>query len=202
VGSALQTGCRVDDFADGRWPLWPSRADGDERLAGRNGNPRPLLRTLLGEPVTNRERSANAAFRVVLVRERGAEERDGRPADGPLHAAAEALEFRADAGVIRRDEGANILRVEPLSLRDASDDLGDDDRDHLPLLLRRRCFRRLGCGALARRPVRVRPFVRTTPGAREGCVVSEDPPLELLQLVARLEPELVHELPPRGAICL
>ena len=58
-------------------------ADADLQLAVRR------------ERVANRERSAHGAFRIVLVRDRRAEDRHDRVADELLDRAAEALELGA-----------------------------------------------------------------------------------------------------------
>ena len=76
---------------------WASRRD--ERLAGRD--PDAQLEPFLEREVADRERSADGALGIVLVRGRRAEERHHRIADELLDGAAVALELGADALVVR-----------------------------------------------------------------------------------------------------
>ena len=88
--------------------------------------------------VADRERRAHGALGVVLVRDRRAEHRHHRVADELLDRAAVALELGAQARVVRREHRAHVLRVEPFGARRRADEVGEEDRDDLPLLARRR----------------------------------------------------------------
>ena len=104
----------VDDVA-GRHPLARGRAArrADERLAGRDPDPDLQLAVVLG-PVADRERGADGALGIVLVRDRRAEERHHRVADELLDGAAEALELARGRARGRAEERTHVLRVEPL----------------------------------------------------------------------------------------
>ena len=87
------------------------RAERHERLAGVDADAELELGLLVEDPVADRERSANGALGVVLVRDGSAEDRHHRVADELLHRAAEALQLVAQAGVIRAEERAHLLRI-------------------------------------------------------------------------------------------
>ena len=94
----------------------PSRArvERDQRLAGVDGDPHLERVVLLAGPVADRERRADGALGVVLMRDRRAEERHHRVADELLDRTAEALELGPETGVVGRKERADVLGVEPL----------------------------------------------------------------------------------------
>ena len=131
---ALEARGRIDDVT-GDLPLTRLRpgADGHERLARVHGQPH-LEATLLDRPVTNRERRAHCAFRVVFVYGRRSENGDDSVADELLDRAAAPLELLADSGMERRQLGPHVLRVEPLGACRRSDEVTEDDGDDLPLL--------------------------------------------------------------------
>ena len=72
------------------------------------------------------------------MRGRGTEERHHRVTDELLHRAAEALEFVAQAFVVRAKDCLHVLRVEPLRLRSEADEVGEEDGDDFALGARRR----------------------------------------------------------------
>ncbi len=130
----LQAGSRVDDVPR-RHPLSLRRAcaEQNERLAGVDGDPH-LDVSLLACPVTNRERGANRALRIVLVRDRGAEERHHGVADELLDGAAVALELAAQTLPVRCEHGTHIFGVELFRPRREPDEVGEEHGDDLPLL--------------------------------------------------------------------
>jgi hypothetical protein len=79
------------------------------------------------------ECGADGALRIVLVRDGGPEDRHDRVADEFLHRPAEALDLRPQAPVVRRKHGAHVLRVELLRASGKADEIGEEDRDDLPL---------------------------------------------------------------------
>ena len=110
----------------------PSPASGraserDERLAGRDADP-DLELALLGERVADRERRAHRALGVVLVRDRRAEHRHDGVADELLDRAAEALELRADARVVRLEQPPHVLGVHRLRPRREADEVAEEAR--------------------------------------------------------------------------
>ena len=84
----------------------------------------------------DRERSADGALGVVLVRGRRAEERHDRVADELLDGAAVALELGADALVVGAQDRLDVLRIHRLGLRREPDEVAEDDRDDLALAAR------------------------------------------------------------------
>jgi hypothetical protein len=114
--------------------LGGSGTEGDQRLARVDGDPQLKLGFLLHHPVADRNRCTDRALRIVLVRNRGAEERHDGVADELLHSAAEALELQTQAAVIGRKERAHVLRVELLGARGEADQVGEEHGDDLPLL--------------------------------------------------------------------
>ena len=122
--SRLQARGRVDDVAGRhRLALARPRAERDQRLARVHRDPHLQLLALLARPVADRERRPHRALRVVLVRDRRAEERHHRVADELLDRAAEALELRTKMGVVRREQRAHVLGVEPLRPRREPDEV-------------------------------------------------------------------------------
>ena len=73
--------------------LGHARSDADERLTGRDRDPELELRAFGEDCLSDRERRTYGALRIVLVRDRRAEERHHRVADELLHGATEALEL-------------------------------------------------------------------------------------------------------------
>ncbi len=86
--------------------------------------------------VADRERSADCALGVVLVRRRRAEERHDRVADELLDGAAVALELRADALVVGAQDRLDVLRIHRLRPRREADEVAEDDRHDLALAAR------------------------------------------------------------------
>jgi hypothetical protein len=87
------------------------RAERDQRLARVDGDTELEVGLLLAHPVADRERGPHCALGIVLVRDRGTEERDDRVADELLHRPAVTLELRAQALVVRRQQRTHVLRV-------------------------------------------------------------------------------------------
>jgi hypothetical protein len=97
----LETRGRVDDVArDHALTLDGPRAERDECLARVRG--RPDLQLAVAERVADRERRADGALGIVLVRDGRAEDRHHRVADELLDGAAVPLDLRAQPRVIRR----------------------------------------------------------------------------------------------------
>jgi hypothetical protein len=91
-----------------------------------------LDRLLLG-PVANREGRAHRPLRVVLVGDRGAEDRHHRVADELLDRAAEALELALEPRVVRTEQRRDVLRVHALGARGEAGQVGEEDGHHLAL---------------------------------------------------------------------
>ena len=89
--------------------------------------------------VADRERRADRALGIVLVRRRRAEERHHRVADELLDRAAVPLELGADALVVGAEDRLDVLRVERLRARREADEVAEDDRDDLALAARCAC---------------------------------------------------------------
>ena len=128
----LKAGARVDDVSGGH-ALALARAGGerDHGLAGRDADADVeaeggIGRVELADRLADRERSAHAALGVVLVGQRGAEERHDRVADELLHGAAVALELGLQAGVVRRQHPAHVLGVELLGAAGEADEVGEE----------------------------------------------------------------------------
>src|SRR6476620_5945021 len=84
--------------------------------------------------------------------------------------------------MVRREEGANLLRIDRLRLGPGVEEVSEDNGDNLSLLAPRDC--------------RNRGRVR----AGQSPVVTEDAPVELPQLLAGLDSELLDEHAPRRAV--
>ena len=123
------------------------RAVRDDHLAGRDPDPHlDLADRVLGvqrlDRVEDVERRADGALRVVLVGDRHAEVRDDRVADVLLDRAAVALELGAEAAVVELEQREHVLRVELLGERRRADEVDEDERVELALLVRRSARRR------------------------------------------------------------
>jgi hypothetical protein len=79
------------------------------------------------------ECGADGALRIVLVRDRSPEDRHDRVADEFLHRPPETLDLGAQAPVVGREHGAHVLRIELLRSSGEADEIGEEDRDDLPL---------------------------------------------------------------------
>ncbi len=110
------------------------RVEPDERLAGRD--PDPQLELFLERELADRERGADGALGVVLVRGRRAEQRHHRVADELLDGAAVALELRAHALVVRPEKRLDVLGIHRLGACREADEVAEDDRDDLALAAR------------------------------------------------------------------
>ena len=84
--------------------------------------------------------------------------------------------------MVRREEGANLLRIDRLGLGPGVEEVSEDNGDDLSLLPPRDCANR----------ERVR--------AGQSPVVTEDAPVELLQPLAGLDSKLLDERAPRRAV--
>ena len=140
----LQASRSVDDVARGHAlaRLWPG-VQRHERLAGRDPDPHLELAFLV-RPVADRERRAHGALRIVLVRERRAEERHDRVADELLDRASEALQLRAQPLVVRPQDRLDVLGIERLGARGEADEVGEEHRHDLALAARAHCTRSTG----------------------------------------------------------
>ncbi|HKV68583.1 MAG TPA: hypothetical protein VJN72_10890 [Gaiellales bacterium] len=107
----------------------------DKCLTGRDPHPdvqvEPLARRDSGNRGADRERRPDGPFGVVLVGDRGAEDRHHRVPDELLDQPAVALELLAGELVVRDEERANVLDVEALRHPREPDEVDEDDRHHL-----------------------------------------------------------------------
>jgi hypothetical protein len=144
--SSLQPGSRVDDVACCHpLALGGPRTEQDERLAGVDGDAH-LQVVLLARPVADGEGGANRPQRVVVVCDRRPEERHHRVADELLHGAAALLELATQPLPVRREHGADILRIELFRPRGEAHEIGEEHRDDLALLARRLARQRGSAG--------------------------------------------------------
>ncbi len=84
-------------------------------------------------PVADRKRRADGALGIVLVRDGRAEHRHHRVADELLDGAAALLELRSQPLVVRPQDRLDVLRIERLGARREADEIGEENRDDLPL---------------------------------------------------------------------
>ena len=94
----------------------------------------------LGDPIADRDRRAHCPLGVVAVRLWRAEEAADRVADELLDGPAEAEELRANALVVRRERVAYVFRIDGLGAGGRSDDVAEERRDDLALVLARSRF--------------------------------------------------------------
>ena len=87
----------------------------------------------LGDPVADRERGADRALGIVLVRDRRAEDRHDRVADELLDGAAALLELASQPLVVRREDRLARPRGRALGARGEADEVGEEDRYDLAL---------------------------------------------------------------------
>ena len=119
-----------------------SRVERDERLA-RGDADAHLELTVLGERFADRQRRPNGSLRVVLVRDRRAEDGHDRVADELLDRSAEALELGAHARVVGLQEPRARPRGPCARRGREADEIAEEAGDDLALLaLRRRGERR------------------------------------------------------------
>ena len=129
----LQSCGRVHDVScDHRLAVPGAGLELDDRLAGVHGDAH-LEAVLLG-PVANGECRADRALGVVAVGRRRAEDAHDRVADELLDRAAVALELLADALVVRREDRADVLRIELLGTSGEADEVDEQDGDDAALL--------------------------------------------------------------------
>ena len=101
---------------------------------------------------------ADGALRVVLVRDRGAEDGHDRVADELLDRASVALDLLPQPGVVGADAGADVLGVGRFGGGGEADEVAEEDGDDLALLLEEGA----GCsvsGARRSRRMEARPEV-------------------------------------------
>jgi hypothetical protein len=111
-----------------------------------------------GERLANGQRGAHGAFRVVFVRDRGAEQGHDRVADELLDSAGAALELGPKLDVVRVENRAHLLRIELLGPAREADQVGEEDGHDLALLTacRRLTEERGATGKAETRPARIR----------------------------------------------
>jgi hypothetical protein len=134
----LQPCGRVDDVA-GDDPLAElgACAERDHCLARRDRRPHGDLETFLTElsdRVEDAQRRPHRALGVVLVRDRCAEDGHHRVADELLDGAAEALDVRLHALVVRAQRRADVLRVGTVGPAGEADEVDEEHRDDLSFL--------------------------------------------------------------------
>ena len=113
----MEPGAGVHDVAGGdALAGFGVRCQCDERLAGVDADPHDqaeqrIGRVELGDPVVDGEGRAQRALRIVLVRDRGAEQTDNGVADELFNRPAEPLELAPKAPVVRREARPHVLGV-------------------------------------------------------------------------------------------
>ena len=156
----LQARSRVDDVARGH-ALARGRAASSETSASPVVIPIRSSRLVLEREVADRERGANGALGVVLVRVGRAEERHHGVADELLHRAAVALELGADALVVRARACASTSSGSIASARDGeADEVAEEDGHDLALAARLGHHAVLASSASPRSMKRVAPTER------------------------------------------
>jgi hypothetical protein len=162
----LQAGGGVDDVAgDDSLPLLGTGAQRDDRLAGVDPDPDLkrecwVLLVQLRDRLQNPQPSADGTLRVVLVRCRSPKHRHHRIPDKLLHRPPVALDLSTQPLVIRPQPRPHILRIHALRRRREPDQIAEQNRDHLPLLLDRRSRlldQRCGAEAAEGEPLRILP---------------------------------------------
>jgi len=138
----LQTRRRVHYVArrHGLPSLGP-RAHRDKGLTSVDADPH--LDSLVTGPVVDRECSPDCALRIILMRNRSAEDRHHCVADELLHSPAEPLQLSAHMPLIALKLGRHVLRIHLLGTRGGADEIGEEDGDNLPLPASRRHGRSL-----------------------------------------------------------
>ncbi len=138
--SRLEARSRVHDVA-GDDPLSEvgTRVERDERLSAVHTDPylegkRGIGLVHLRDRLLDGQRRAHGTLGVVLVRNRCPERRDDRVSDELLDGAAVALELVSKSSVVRSQESADVLRVEPLGALGRTDHVREQNSDDLPLL--------------------------------------------------------------------
>ena len=96
----------------------------------------PLVQLL--DRLQDAQPRTDRALGVVLVRDRRAEHRHHRVADELLHRAAVPLDLLSQAGVVGADPGAHVLGIRRLRRSGEADQIAEEHRDDLALLVHRR----------------------------------------------------------------
>ena len=138
---ALQARSGVHDVAgDEPFSLLGAGTQGDDGLAGVDADPhlegeRSVLVVQVLDRLEDAECGANGALGVVLVRDRRAEDGHHRVADELLDGAAVALDLLPQASVVGTDPRADVLRVGRIRGRREADEVAEQHRDDLALLV-------------------------------------------------------------------
>ena len=137
----LQSRRGVDDVTgDHRLAERGPGGERDERLAGVDGDAQlqaePQLALVEGaDAVPYGERCTDRPLGVVAESGRRPEDGHDRVADELFDSSAERLELLADELVIRRQDRADVLRVELLGAAGEPDEVDEDNGDDPPLVL-------------------------------------------------------------------
>ena len=148
---ALEARGRVHDVArDHALAELRPGVDVHERLAGVDRDAHFEL-AVLGDPVADRERRADGPLRIVLVRDRSAEDRHDCIADELLDGAAALLQLRPQPLVVRPQDRLDVLGIERLGARGEADEVGEQNRYGLALAPRAHRTRCVGypCASIA-----------------------------------------------------
>ena len=129
----LQPGGGVDHVSRDQPTLGArARLERDEDLARVDGYP-DLELLFLAHPVADREGRPHRALGIVLVRDRGAEDRHHGIADELLDGAAADLQLGPEPVVERTQNRLDVLGVERVRPRGEADKVGEQDAHDLPL---------------------------------------------------------------------
>ena len=132
---------RVEDVAPGQPAAFVGlRTEGDERFAGRHADVDVQVELGMGgvelrHRVHAGQRGAHGALGIVLVGAGGAEEHEDGVADELGHRSTEALELAADARVVDAQHLVDVLGVHDLRARGEPDEVAEQRRHDLALLL-------------------------------------------------------------------
>ena len=88
----------------------------------------------LGDGGQHAQRAPHRPLRVVLVHRRDAEHRHHRVPDELVEGAADVLDLGSQPGVVRPQQGPDILRVGPVGARREPDQVTEQDGDDLAFL--------------------------------------------------------------------
>ena len=135
TGKLLQPCGRVDDVA-GHGRLATRRIGGEveEHLSRRDADSHSQLEAAfrlvhLLDLAPCRKCRPQRALGVVLVRERGPKDPENRIADELLDRASESLELGANTAVVRREQAADVFRVELLCEVRVADEVDEEHCD-------------------------------------------------------------------------
>ena len=139
----LNAGRGIDDVPgdDSLTELRPG-VQRDDRRAGVDADPNLKLELRvslveLGDRLDDSQSRPDGSLRVVLVRDRRAEDRHHSVADELLQLTAVAIDRLAHGLEIRVLDKGDILGIEPLRQRRETDEIAEENRHDLPLLARR-----------------------------------------------------------------